>query len=232
VPVVDVFARGIATSALHPDFSLLEGHIRAGPATLFDANLLNVLGITHVLALPEDRYGAGLMLERTVRSIRGQDVHILRNHAAWPRAVFVDDAAAGVTLRRRPDCGHDRFFCADFAPVAAHRRAGPAIEVEERHGTIRIRVPPADTGRIVMLSTWFRPGWHMTPGSASVSPIFEQLTAIRVPPGVADIRLSYLPAVRLWSHVLAGLVLLVGTLGLIVLRRRRVAARGAAGGGA
>ena len=222
VAVVNAFARGIATSPLHPDFALLEGNISAGPTTLFDADLLNVLGITHVLALPEDTYGAGLTVERMVRGREGQDVLILRNYAAWPRAVWVDEAALGVALRRRPDCGHDRFLCADFAPVVAHRQAGPPIDVVERYGTIRIRVPSSDTARIMMLSTWYRPGWWIRPAGATMFPMFEQLTAVRVPPGVTDIRLSYLPAVRLWSHVAAGIVLLIGTVGLVVLRRRRV----------
>jgi hypothetical protein len=183
LPVVDVFARGIATSALHPDGGLLEGIIRAGPTTLFDPNLLSVLGITHVLAVADDRYGAGLTLEQTVRRASGEAVHVLRNHAAWPRAVFVDDAAIGLQLPRVPGCGHDRFFCADFAPVVAHRREGAPIAVDERHGTVRIRLPPQDTARIVMLSTWFRPGWRIAPAGASMRPIFEQLTAIRIPPG-------------------------------------------------
>jgi hypothetical protein len=229
LPVVDAFARGIATGALHPDFALLEGDIRAGPATLFDVNLMKVLGITHVLALADDRYAAGLALERTVRSRSGEAVRILRNRAAWPRAVFLDEAAIGLRLARLPDCGHDRLLCADFAPVVAHRRPGPAVAVEERYGTIRINLPPADTPRLLMLSTWFRPGWRVAPANVSVFPIFEELTAIRVPAGVTDIRMSYLPAVRLWPHIVAAIVLLAGVVMMLALRGRGAGAAAPAG---
>lgn len=221
--VVDVFARGIATSSLHPDPALLEGFIRAGPTTLFDVQLLNVLGITHVLAMPDDRYGASLVAEQALRSRNGSTIVLLRNRDAWPAAVFVDDAAARIQLPRRSGCGHDRFFCADFRPVVEHRVNGPPISIEQRHGSMVITLAPSGVSRTVMVSTWFRPGWRADRAGVSVFPVFEQLTGVRIPAGVGEVRLAYWPAARLWAHVASAALFLVGGVALVLLgvARRR-----------
>lgn len=227
VPVVDALARGIATSPLHPDPALLEGHIRAGSTTLFDAPLLNVLRITHVLALPDDRHGANLTPEYVLRSRNGSAIYLLRNRDAWPAAVFVDDAAAGIRLPRRDGCGHDRFFCADFRPVAEHRVDGPPIHLERRHGSMLIRLPPSGVSRTVMISAWFRPGWRADRAGVSIFPVFEQLTGVRVPAGVAEVRLAYWPAARVWAHVGSAAVLVLGVVALVLLgaARRRASSQ-------
>jgi hypothetical protein len=206
---------------------LLEGRIRAGPTTLFDAALLNVLGVTHVLALPKDAYGAGLALERTLRAGRGSDILLLRNHSAWPAAVFIDEADAQTRLPRRQGCGHDRFFCADFETVVARRLEGPPIQVEQRHGYIAIALPPADTSRTVMLSTWYRPSWHASHAGVSIFPVFEQLMGIRIPPGVSEVRLGYWPFLRLWTHIAAAVMFLAGGIVLALLAISRPSGAGA-----
>jgi hypothetical protein len=221
VPIVNVLTRGIATSPLHPDIGLLEGEIRLGQRALFDSTLLNVLGITHVLAMPDDVYGEGLAPEMRLRGRRGVSMLVLRNRDAWPPAVFVDEEAAGIRLPRLSGCEHDRFLCADFGPVLNHRLAGPPIAFERLHDSMTIVVPRSATDRTVMLSTWFRRGWRACPAEAAVFPVFEQLIGVRIPAGVSEVRLAYRPWLRVWIHVSSGIVLLVGGLLFVLLLRRR-----------
>jgi uncharacterized membrane protein YfhO len=76
---------------------------------------------------------------------------------------------------------------------------------------------PSRKRRTVLVSEYFRPGWKAKWRSSegltetSVFPIFGHLVGIEVPEGAAEIRLSYVPALKLvlWSISISTLFLSV-----------------------
>ena len=224
--IVNAFPRGIATSALYPDRALMEGTIESTRTNTTDKAFLDTLGIGHVLALNDESIASGLEKMGAVRLDAENSVSVWRNPGAWPKAVTMASAARALTLHRVQECDHDRFLCMDFGPVRDLRVYLPATAISRGGGTISLTVPAADHDRVVMINSWYRPGWRASNPAATVFPLFGQMMGISVPEGVREVSLSYRPMALLRSYALStlaivGAAVLSSSLILVAHRRAR-----------
>lgn len=221
VRVLNTFARGIATNGLHPDEGLMEGMVSVTDRNLASRDFLDVLGLTHVLAFEGERPAEGL--ERVGEVPMGRrTVIVWRNPTAWPVAVEIDPAGAGVELPLAASCGHDRFLCSDFSAVRGFLRDRHAPVAAALHGgNISVTLEPASTSRFFLVTSWYRPEWTATDPRIEVMPAFGQLTGVRVPAGVEALTLVYRPLRLMAAYVVSTIVLVaVPVLAVLITRRR------------
>jgi hypothetical protein len=190
VPVVSAVVQGITTDDLCPTYATLEGGIVAEAATVRSKAFLDVLGIRYVIALDDETVAAGL---RQIRRL-SDDLRLYENSDAWPQAFFVD-AIPTDRVPRLAACPHDRFLCADFSKYALSRRPDD-LEIARLYDGLRLTFSPADAARHVVITQWYRSGWTVTEGRASITRAADQLLGITVEPGQQAVTIRYRPRLR------------------------------------
>lgn len=220
VPIVSAVAFGLTTGALYPQNALLEGEILAVAETVGSERLLDVLGIRYVVALGDEPVAPTL---RPLRHLAG-NLTLYENSDAWPEAFFVD-AVPRASIPRLPGCAHQGFLCADFSAYALDRRS-ESVRVSRLHDGVQLSFAPADRERDLILTQWFRSGWTVTRGRASIHRALEQLIAVHVEPGEEAVRVRFRPAARLawWGVSIGTQVIVAGIILALVLRRVRAGA--------
>jgi hypothetical protein len=213
IPSLSSVQYGITSDPIYPTTHTLEGETAVGPVAMRSAALLDALGVRYVVAMAGDEVAPDL------RQIRQwpRDLRLYVNDDAWPEAFFVGSVPG--RLSRLPKCGHDRLLCADFEPSGMTPLPG-RVEVAHVHDGLRLTFPPADAERQMVVTQWFRDGWRVTEGRASLVPAAENLIGLRVPPGESAVEIRFRPRARM---VLFGLTLateLAAAIGIVVLARR------------
>lgn len=231
IDVINGWFKDVSMDAIYPSRSLMHGFIGGQRDVLENGPLLNVLGINMVLvdarepvALPAlDPVGRFPVNDGAVG---GAALTLLANHGAWPRVVLMDPALARTGVPVRPDCGHDRALCRDYAPLV---RARIVDEVRWREADGRYQVAAgaaADHDRLIFISTVYRSEWRARSlsGPVQVEPIAGAFLGITLPAGVREVDVQYQPRVRMALAWLHGL-LIVGLLGAIVALPRATGRR-------
>jgi hypothetical protein len=233
---VNGWFKNVSMAALYPPVLLMESIIGGDVDVIRNQPLLDVLGIDLVLSTEgETGVPSGLIVaERPrVRAAGLDDLVLLANPTAWPRAVLLAPDAAALQLPRRDSCEHSAALCRDFAPLARTRLDGH-VALEVGAGRYAARVQPADQERLMFFSTLYRPEWEARAGDTrlQVRPVADAFLGITVPPGVSEIAVAYTPRVQIaltWIgniafFGLAGVVLLPPARRVIVRRRAAEAA--------
>jgi hypothetical protein len=227
---VNAWFKSISMDRLYPSWALMQGQIRGEPDVIENRTLLDVLGINMVLmSEPEDPATTGLVpVQRMhVDTYREkQDLVVLGNPDAWPKAVLMRGGVRGVVLRRRPRCSNDAALCRDYTPFVEQRLPGN-VDVTARDGRYAARFASADDERVLFLSTTYRPEWQArsSSGRLDIVPIAGAFVGVIVPPRVTDVDIAFVPRARIaltWFSS-ATLLLLVATLVLTTRRSRRTA---------
>lgn len=225
--VVNSWARGIATGSLHPDLALLEGLISTTDANLADKPLLDLLGVSHVLAWEGEPVAAGLVKVGVIRLASGRLVGVWRNATAFPLVVEVDAKATELRPRApRAECGHDRFLCRDLGDLHAMALGSATALSTQRAGRIVIQLEPESAGRerLLLVNTWYRPEWFASDSRVVITPLLDQLVGVRVPASVTSLTLTYRPIGLMLSYALGMLAILIGCMLSIALVVRRTSA--------
>jgi hypothetical protein len=217
VPALSARASGITGDALIPSAATFITQMRLTPQAVESAAFLDVLGIRYLVATAGERVAADLV---TLRDL-GSSLVLYENTDAWPEAFAVAAFPEG-PIPRLAGCGHDRFLCADLA--RAHlQRTGEPIAIARLHDGLRLELPPDTRPRLIVMSQWYREGWTVTEGRASVGPAVEQLVGVRVEPGETRVAVRFRPAVRM-AFFTAGVVVeaaaVMAALVLLVRERR------------
>lgn len=227
VPTISAPVFGIATDDLAPTLAAFQAEITADPAAIRSKALLDVLGIRYVLALPDEPVAAGLRLLKTFPRIgdeeHGREVRLYENAEAWAEAFFVEHLPT-TRVPRLDGCNHDRFLCADFSRYPMTRRPDP-IHVSRLPDGLRLTFEPVDAQRHILVTQWYREGWRVTEGRASLERAAEQLVGVTVEPNEAAVTIRYRPIFRATLFA-AGLategVVAIGVL-LLALASQRLA---------
>ena len=190
IPALSAILYGVATDELYPADYMLESQLKVDAASFRNKALLDVLGARYVVAVASDVIPSGL---REIRHLDHQ-LRVYENPDAWPEAFFVD-ALPSAPVPRLTDCRHDRFLCADFARYDLGRQPEPLHMVRLGDG-VSLTFPPSDATRYIVLTHWYRPGWIVSQGRASVTRVAEQFVGLRVEPLETRIELRYRPRVR------------------------------------
>jgi hypothetical protein len=217
IPTLTSVMFGVSVDELYPDWALLEGEIRLDPATVVDTAFLNALGIRYVLALEDETVSPDV---RELRQLPGM-LRLLENPGAWPEAYFVAAELPG-QLSRLSACGHDRFMCGDFSRHAAVRVA-PDIQIARLRDGLRLTFPAEDALRDIVVTQWYRSGWMVTEGRASVRPALGALVGLRVEPGEQRVTIRFRPRLRMLLFVMGLATEAIAALGIawLVVRRSR-----------
>lgn len=217
LPVVNGTFKGVSTDSLSPSRSLPYGHIAATAQSTRSKPLLDVLGVRYLIALDDEVVADGLRLVGDVAVRTGQTLRVYRNEDAWPGAAFVDEHVGEIRLARMTGCPHDRVFCADFAPVAAARRADAPVVVSRSESAIRLAFPPAAEPRTLLVAEMYRPGWRARAdaGVLPVEPLLGALIGITVPVDVGALDLVYRPGPLAALTVVAWAALAAAAIGVL-----------------
>jgi hypothetical protein len=218
IPAMAAIVYGVAADELYPTDYVLESQMQVDAAAFRNKAFLDILGARYIVSVADDVLPTGM---REIRRLDHQ-LRIHENPGAWPEAFFVD-ALPTAPVPRLAGCSHDRFLCADFARYDLGRRLEPLHLIRLRDG-VRLTFPSSDSTRHVLLTHWYRPGWMVTEGRASVSKAAEQLVGLRIEPNETLVELRYRPGVRslLFVTGLASEVAVVtAVLCLVYVRSRR-----------
>jgi hypothetical protein len=189
VPSLYAEAHGITLDPIAPMRYAFIGISPPTAAMVTTAATLNVLGVRYVIAMPEDAVSDRLHLVQTVGGMR-----IFENADAWPEAFFVPRFPS-TPLPRLPDCGHDRFFCVDFARADIERDPTPIMIDRHRDG-MTLRFAPSNEPRRILVTQWYQPHWRVTAGSAHLVRAAEQVLGLEVAPGEQRVTIEFLPVFR------------------------------------
>jgi hypothetical protein len=190
VPTVSAALFGITTDALYPQSGTLEGDVKATAGAIRSRAFLNALGIRYVVAFGHDTVADGVHeVQQWTNGLR-----LYENDEAWPEAFFVD-ALRNDRIPRLPDCGHDRFLCADFSKYDLHRRDDP-LQITRLYDGLRLTFPPRESRRYLLITQWYYPEWRVTDGRASLHRAAEQLIGLEIAPGERSVTVQYRPYLR------------------------------------
>jgi hypothetical protein len=207
----------ISTNVLSPDTGLMVGAIKGQADVLINKELLDVLSIRYILATPKEAKASDLVEVGRYTPYDGLEIQILKNDDAWPLAVTVDAAAINLELSRRNTCEHNKLFCCDFSAVKRILISDNEIEVNHEHGgVINLKTVPRSYERTVLLSLMYRPGWVAKTKfhNLSVFRAVENLIAIKLPPNISEVTVSYQPVERVvffhlfWVNLASSLIVL------------------------
>jgi hypothetical protein len=190
VPTLSTVANGVTADDLYPSAATLEAEIKAEVATVQSRPLLDVLGIRYVVALGDEPVAAGLQPIRQLTDT----LRLYENEGAWPEAFFVE-ALPAAHVPRLSTCPHDRFLCADFSRYELRRRMD-RLDVTRFHDGFRLAFASSDVSRHIVITQWFREGWTITEGRASVTRAAEQLLGLEVAPGQEAVEVRFRPRLR------------------------------------
>ena len=141
-------------------------------------------------------------------------MRIFENPDAWPEAFFVAQFPP-TPFPRLPNCGHDRFLCADFARAGINRDP-QAITIDRRADGMTMRFAPSNGRRNIVVTQWYQPYWRVTSGAARLVRAGEQFIGLDVAPGERSVTIEYLPVSRATLFVI-GIVTEAAVLLLIAL---------------
>jgi hypothetical protein len=226
---VNGWFKNVSMAALYPPVLLMESTIGGEVDVIRNQPLLDVLGIDLVLSTErETGVPPGLIVaERPrVRAAEMQDLVLLANPTAWPRAVLLPPDTATLQLPRRDTCEHSAGLCRDFAPLARTRLDGD-VTLDVGAGRYAARVAPAADERLMFFSTLYRPEWEARAGDTrlQVRPVADAFLGVLVPPGVSEISVAYRPRVQI-ALTWIGNAVFFGLVGLLLLPpARRVIVR-------
>jgi hypothetical protein len=208
---------GIDYSDIHPNRAYMKAHLVGSKKILFNKPLLDVLGIKYIFSGLNEPVASGLVPATLLPGHKNRIITMYTNPKAWPDAVVVNHGTR--SLQPSPQRGQkDKgLLFYDFKPLLEARIMEDPVATKRDHGSIILMLEPSRKRRTVLVSEYFRPGWKAKWRSSegltetSVFPIFGHLVGIEVPEGAAEIRLSYVPALKLvlWSISISTLFLSV-----------------------
>ena len=209
--------KNVSTDRIHPSWQHMHGMIPGQRDVVANQPLLNVLGIDLVLAAPADGpFATGLVVTDRQSTGSGsahdpetQDLMLLANPHAWPRAVLLRQGAEQVTLARRPACEHQAALCRDFTPLE-ERRLPDQVRLVEDDGHYTASFPASRDSRVLFVSAMYRPEWRASSpaGPLRVEPAADAFLSVIVPPGVEQADIRFTPRARvLLSWVAYGTML-------------------------
>jgi hypothetical protein len=210
----------VSTHELHPNQALMRGHIKGQSDVLLNRDLLDILSIRYVIAALNEPIDPSLVEVGRFIPYKGLELIIRENKDAWPLATFVSDEVIKLKLLRRDSCEHEQLFCGDFSPINELLVSKDEIEVSHRSGgVIHLKTEPGSAVRTVLLSIYYRPGWtaKTEDGHLEVFRAVEGLIAVKLPPGISDITLSYKPIVRVVSLHLTWITTVISVVVLLFL---------------
>jgi hypothetical protein len=221
IPLVNGWFKAVSTGSVSPDERLFYGRVQVPQALLESAGTLDVLGIRYVLARPEDRVADGLVPRGTTPRKLGGHFVLYENTDAWPSAFIAAPAVAGVAPAAFPGCLHDRLLCRDLTVLAGHR-LDDALTLASDGSALDVRLLPADSPRVLVVTQMFRPDWVAESGDGDrleTMPIAGALLGVRVPPDVDTVTLRYRPWLVMLATAMAVLTL-AACVALLALRAR------------
>jgi hypothetical protein len=184
-----------------------------------------VLGINLVwTAEAEGAIPAGLrVLDRThVETPRGEeDLVLLANTDAWPKAVLMDADARTISLPLRSGCPHEGALCREYEPLAARRLPGD-VALTSSNGRYAARFAPADRDRLLFLSATYRPEWQATSprGALRIDPVANAFLGVTIPAGVDSVDLAFVPRLHMAMTWVSGVAFFGVLVAFCVLLRR------------
>ena len=200
LPVGGYF-KNVSMDVLYPSFKRLGGLIGSESAVIADPLTFDVLSIEYLLAFDDE---PNLDLSHlkpsgsVLPSMSSRRLRAYRNLDAWPQVQLYPAAVARLEPRPRTDCGVPGLLCADFHPLA-RRRLPDQARLEVDHDRLRIEIEPGASERLAVLTHLYRPAWRAeaTDGSSlETLAVQGALLAVKIPPGVAQVRLAYRPTLR------------------------------------
>jgi hypothetical protein len=204
---VSALAKGISLDAIHPSQSLPYGLITgdrfqqfqiASPRfdwTADDRSLLDFLGIRAIVAPvtsgPVGEPPVGMLRSRPVATDLFR-LAVFPNRDAFPRAFFVDTSRLAL-VRPRVGCTSRALTCLDVASLTSHTRPWEdPIQVQGADDQILMTMIPRPGARTVLVTMMWRPGWHAWAGTTPIEVVPQWgILRLTIPPGVAEVRLSY-----------------------------------------
>ena len=197
--------KNVSTDLIHPSWQYMHGMIYGQRDVIANQPLLDVLGIGLVLATAGDGpFPPGLVITDRQPMKAGsndasdqQDLILLGNPQAWPRAVLLTEGAGRVRLPLRPGCDHDRALCREFTSLA-QQRLPDDVRLEEEDGRYTARFPPSGNARLLFISTMYRPEWQAASpvGSLQIEPAADGFLGVTIPAGVQEVEVRFNPRAR------------------------------------
>ena len=220
VMVVNGDFKGISVDTLFPSKLVPYGSVSGQITVSRNGNLLDMLGIRHVVALVGEPVAADLLAVRRLPTATNATLVLYRNVDAWPGAAFLEQTEPR-QLPRLSSCEHDRFLCAD--PSRIHSaQTDMQVTVRRSHGRINVTFPDEPTTRTLSVAEMYRVGWVAQSRTRvlKVSPAMEQLIGVEVPPGTREVTLSYRDGRRIGAVVLSLLTIAISIASMVALRQR------------
>jgi hypothetical protein len=217
---VNGWFKGPSTGVIWPDERLFYGRIASSQPFVESTAGLNLLGIRWVLA-SEGTVAAGLRNAGEVALSNGARLTLYENATAWPDAFLTDMDAARLTPSVYAGCGNDRLLCTELAPLA-NRRLADAVAVRPRQDGFDVRVLPAGSERLLVVSQMYRPDWVATSNGKALEtvPVLRALLGVRVPPDAGSVEIRYRHTGAMLSIVAAWMTIAGAAVSLVVLRPR------------
>jgi len=229
IPIINAAYKGVLTPALgtasRPGrYGSYETIIAWEPdLRQLNAEALDVLGISHVLALENDQDVAGWATQRGLKAthlLAGvPPVRVFHNENAWSRAVLlVPNRINEPPLR--PECPTSTIYCRDYSDLVKH----PAVPLEsDWYGsTMHIKLPPAHSGGTILVSQVL--GSSRTASvdgkPREVRLFLDTFGELDVLPGERSVTLSVRRTDRM-IFSLTGIFVITSTALLVLILRRR-----------
>jgi len=218
---VTTIVMAVSQAKFFPIQQYMYGSIYGQRDTIANRALLDVLGITTILAAQGEAVDPTLVPLGQYVWGDGTPLRILRNEDAWPGVALVDRKMRRTVLPRRPGCAHDRLMCADFSAVAGAIQRDAVRSYAWNGDELTIVLRPGGKPSTVFVSQSYWPGWRATVDgrSAQTFPLLEAFIGVDVPAGAGEVRLVYRPpltVVAVWlsfgTMALALLIVLVLTI--------------------
>jgi hypothetical protein len=136
------------------------------------------------------------------------------NPDAWPEVTVLSTDALDVPLPLVAGCGHDGALCRRYDALVKTRLPDRA-SLASVNGEYQIRVAPSTAERLLFLSVLYRPEWTAASsggGALRIDPVAGAFLGVRVPPGVQEVRVVFVPRARValtWLGVVSTASLLV-----------------------
>ncbi len=209
--VVNGRFKGVSVDRVHPSDAVPYGVIRAQPQVERLRGLLDIAGITYVLALAGEPVADGWEPIVSVRGTHPFPLVLWRNPTTALGAMVVDRTTSDAAVSARPGCTTAGLFCLDDESLTSLARPG-VTRVTNRDGRIAIELAPAVEARRVLVAEMFRQEWRAEPAGTVLRPAFGGLMFVDVPAGVAQVVLVYRPWLRLslaaaaWTMMAAAFV--------------------------
>jgi hypothetical protein len=222
---INGYFKVVSMDRLHPSRSLMHGLI-VGQRDVFDNGaLLDVLGVNIAVMSEEDGdVPVGLQVLERMRAdtIRGSyDLTLLGNPDAWPVAVLLRPGVESLALRTRPGCGHTAALCLDYEPLQS-ALLSDRVSVKQTVDGYAVSIPPSDAERLLFVSATWRKEWRarMAAGELPVVPVANAFVGVRLPAGVDQVRLDFVPRVRIALTWFSGVSFLALLAAFVVASRR------------